>query len=211
MISLLIYILALHVTKQTWFFTRSALLTIQSINCYVCLFVVCHLLRDTNTGGLLVKDNRSSHLGIHKQTNACWSIPRSQTVFYHFKIGKKWELSSLVKQFGQRVYCLKCKNKKEKNLVWDFSYLGFRISFVLILVFFVVWINNEYFIVGELASAGSVDVGIWMTHNRFDLFVWWGRGGGGNFSDLFFFYLCYYLHTLRDSMYTVWRIFNCPF
>ena len=24
--------------------------------------------------------NQSSHLGIHKQTNACWSIPRSHTV-----------------------------------------------------------------------------------------------------------------------------------
>ena len=36
--------------------------------------------------------NRSSHLGIHKQTNACWSIPRSQTVFYHFKICRTWEL-----------------------------------------------------------------------------------------------------------------------
>ena len=30
--------------------------------------------------------NQSSHLGIHKQTNACWSLPRFQTVFYHFKI-----------------------------------------------------------------------------------------------------------------------------
>ena len=36
--------------------------------------------------------NQSSHLGIHKQTNACCSIPRSQTVFYHFKICRKWEL-----------------------------------------------------------------------------------------------------------------------
>ena len=36
--------------------------------------------------------NRSSHLGIHKQTNDCWSIPRSQTVFYHFKTCRKWEL-----------------------------------------------------------------------------------------------------------------------
>ena len=33
--------------------------------------------------------NRSSHLGIHKQTNACWSIPRSQTVFYQFKICRR--------------------------------------------------------------------------------------------------------------------------
>ena len=39
--------------------------------------------------------NRSSHLGKHKQTNACWSIPRFQTVFYHFKICRKWELWSL--------------------------------------------------------------------------------------------------------------------
>ena len=30
--------------------------------------------------------NRSSHLGIHKQTITCWSIPRSQTVFIHFKL-----------------------------------------------------------------------------------------------------------------------------
>ena len=30
--------------------------------------------------------NQSSHLDIHKQTkNACWSIPRSQTVFIHLK------------------------------------------------------------------------------------------------------------------------------
>ena len=36
--------------------------------------------------------NRSSHLGIHNQTNACWSIPRSQMVFYHFNICRKWEL-----------------------------------------------------------------------------------------------------------------------
>ena len=40
----------------------------------------------------LVMGNRSSHLGIHKQTNACLSIPRSQTVFYHFKICRNWEL-----------------------------------------------------------------------------------------------------------------------
>ena len=31
----------------------------------------------------------SSHLGIHKQTNACWSLPR------HFKIWRTWELRSL--------------------------------------------------------------------------------------------------------------------
>ena len=36
--------------------------------------------------------NRSCHLGIHKQINACWSIPRFQTVFYHWKICRKWEL-----------------------------------------------------------------------------------------------------------------------
>ena len=34
----------------------------------------------------LPRSNRSTHLGIHKQTNACWSIPRSQTVFIHFKV-----------------------------------------------------------------------------------------------------------------------------
>ena len=45
------------------------------------------------------KPNWSSHLGIHKQTNACWSIPISQTVFYHFKICRKWELWRLC--FGQ--------------------------------------------------------------------------------------------------------------
>ena len=33
--------------------------------------------------------NWSSHLGIHKQTIACWSIPRSQTVYYHFKICRR--------------------------------------------------------------------------------------------------------------------------
>ena len=33
--------------------------------------------------------NRSSHLGIHKQTNTCWSIPISQTVFIHFKICRR--------------------------------------------------------------------------------------------------------------------------
>ena len=36
--------------------------------------------------------NRSSHLGIHKQANTCWSIPISQTVFYHFKHCRKWKL-----------------------------------------------------------------------------------------------------------------------
>ena len=35
--------------------------------------------------GFYGEPNRSSHLGIHKQTNACWSLPRSQMVFYHFK------------------------------------------------------------------------------------------------------------------------------
>ena len=44
-------------------------------------------------GSLVSK--QSSHLGIHKQTNACWSIPRSQTDFYHFKICRNWELWSL--------------------------------------------------------------------------------------------------------------------
>ena len=39
--------------------------------------------------------NWSIHIGIHKQTNACWSLPRSQTVFYHFKVCRKWELRSL--------------------------------------------------------------------------------------------------------------------
>ena len=34
--------------------------------------------------------DRSSHLGIHKQTNACWSIPRSQTVFIHYKICRRY-------------------------------------------------------------------------------------------------------------------------
>ena len=41
------------------------------------------------------RPNQSSHLGIHKQTNACWSIPTSQTVFYHLKICRKWKLWSL--------------------------------------------------------------------------------------------------------------------
>ena len=38
------------------------------------------------------RSNQSSHLGIHKPTNACWSIPRSQTVFYHFKFCRKLDL-----------------------------------------------------------------------------------------------------------------------
>ena len=33
--------------------------------------------------------SRSSHLGIHTQKNACCSVPRSQTVFIHFKTGRK--------------------------------------------------------------------------------------------------------------------------
>ena len=37
------------------------------------------------TALLAVCSNRSSHLGTHKQTNACWSIPRSKTIFIHFK------------------------------------------------------------------------------------------------------------------------------
>ena len=52
-----------------------------------------HLLDDHTW--CIFTPHRSSHLGIHKQTNACWSIPRSQTVFYHFKICRKWELWSL--------------------------------------------------------------------------------------------------------------------
>ena len=46
-------------------------------------------------GGTILYVNRSSHLGINKQTNAFWSIPRSQTVFHHFKICRRWELWSL--------------------------------------------------------------------------------------------------------------------
>ena len=38
-----------------------------------------------STGGG-VNLNRSRYLGIHKQKSACWSIPRSQTVFIQFKI-----------------------------------------------------------------------------------------------------------------------------
>ena len=37
----------------------------------------------------MVVNNWSSHLGIHKQLNTCWSIPRSQTVFIHFKICRR--------------------------------------------------------------------------------------------------------------------------
>ena len=37
--------------------------------------------------------NQSRHLGIYKQINTFWSIPRSQTVFYHFKIWyKQWKV-----------------------------------------------------------------------------------------------------------------------
>ena len=43
--------------------------------------------------------NRSSHLGIHKQTNACWSIHRSQTVFIHFKISIKYAESGNYEAF----------------------------------------------------------------------------------------------------------------
>ena len=57
------------------------------------LFWANTVVFETNTFQILWSViNRSSHLGIHKQTNACWSIPRSQTVFYHFKICIKWEL-----------------------------------------------------------------------------------------------------------------------
>jgi hypothetical protein len=59
------------------------------------LCVTCHL-------------NWSSHLGIHKQTNACWSITRSQTVFYHLKICRKWELWSLC--YGHLLQCHKWSN-----------------------------------------------------------------------------------------------------
>ena len=41
------------------------------------------------------KYNWSSHLGIHKQTNASWSLPRSQAVFYHFKMCRKWDVGNL--------------------------------------------------------------------------------------------------------------------
>ena len=43
---------------------EGSLITCTALNCYILT-------------------NRSNYLGIHKQTNACWSIPRSQTVFYH--------------------------------------------------------------------------------------------------------------------------------
>ena len=44
------------------------------------------------TLGTVLRGNRSSHLGIHKQTNACWSWSWS------------WSLFSLVdKRFAQRV------------------------------------------------------------------------------------------------------------
>ena len=33
--------------------------------------------------------NQSSHLGMHKQTNAFWSIPRAQMFFYYLKICKR--------------------------------------------------------------------------------------------------------------------------
>ena len=39
--------------------------------------------------------NWFSHLGVHKHMNACWSMPRSQTAFCHFKIFRKWEIWSL--------------------------------------------------------------------------------------------------------------------
>ena len=42
--------------------------------------------------GFQVESNRSRHLGIHKQTNACWSILRSHASFTQFKICRKWEL-----------------------------------------------------------------------------------------------------------------------
>ena len=46
-----------------------------------------------------IQSNRSSHLGIHKQTNACWSIPRSQTMFIHFKICIRYAESGNYKAF----------------------------------------------------------------------------------------------------------------
>ena len=39
--------------------------------------------------GCTLTPNQSSHLGIHKQRNDCWSIPRSLTVSYHFKISRR--------------------------------------------------------------------------------------------------------------------------
>ena len=38
---------------------------------------------------VLVQSNQSSPLGIHKQLNACLSIPRSRTVFIHFKMCRR--------------------------------------------------------------------------------------------------------------------------
>ena len=40
--------------------------------------------------------NRSSHLGIHKQTNTYWSITRSETVFYHFKLAESGNYEAFV-------------------------------------------------------------------------------------------------------------------
>ena len=41
---------------------------------------LCLFTRGTSQGNLTGTDNRSSHLGTHKQMNARWTIPRSQTV-----------------------------------------------------------------------------------------------------------------------------------
>ena len=46
----------------------------------------CILSGDNNVAHRNPRANRSSHLGIHKQTNAYCIIPRSQTIFFHFKI-----------------------------------------------------------------------------------------------------------------------------
>ena len=44
--------------------------------------------------------NQYSHLQTHKQTKACWSIPRSQMVFIHFKVciryAESWNFEAFV-------------------------------------------------------------------------------------------------------------------
>ena len=70
-----------HCTLSTIYCTQPCTL---SIIHYCTLLVPAPCQLPTTHCTLLL--NRSSHLGIHKQINACLSIPRSQTVFIYFKI-----------------------------------------------------------------------------------------------------------------------------
>ena len=84
--------------KNKWKSPKKMFFKIQETRFFFkCYFLSFSILGIRNLNRSSRLGNRSSRLSMHKQINACWSIPRSQsqTVFYHFKISRKWELWNL--------------------------------------------------------------------------------------------------------------------